>query len=207
VVEKRNALGLKSISVAGVLLLGVSLAAAQGRKDGDKAVPPPKQFAPNIQRRGPIMHGPGPHMGDWLRRYDNLPADQQIKALEADPVFRGLPQEKQDQLRNRLARFNSLNPEQKERILQRMETLEHLPPDQQQKAHDLFRSYRELAPDRRHALTQGFEQLQGLSPQERQKMLESDTFRNNYSEQERDLLRGMSTLGFAPGRGRNPPPQ
>jgi len=201
-------LGVKAISVMGVLLLATTVAGAQGHNDNkQQAGPPPRQFAPNVPRRGPVMHGPGPHIGDWIRKHDNLPPDEQMKALEADPVFRTLPPDRQDLLRNRLARFNSLKPEQKERILQRMETLEHLPPDQQQKARDLFRDYRALPPDRRHALSQGFEQLQGLTPEERQRTIDSEAFRNNYSERERDLLRGMSTLGFAPGANRNQPPQ
>ena len=50
---------------------------------------------------------PGNHAGQWLRRYKDLPPDQQQKALENDPQFRSLPVERQQLLRQRLQRFSS----------------------------------------------------------------------------------------------------
>ena len=39
--------------------------------------------------------GPGPHRGDWLRRYGNLPSDQMRRQLEQDKDFQSLPAERQ----------------------------------------------------------------------------------------------------------------
>ena len=39
-----------------------------------------------------------------------------------------------------------------------------------------------------------------MSPEERQKTLNSPEYRNNFSENERDLLRGMSNIGITPNR-------
>jgi hypothetical protein len=205
-------LGRKLISVIAMLSLGVGIAVAQGnnrdKKDdkGSKDAPVPAPgFAPRGRAQGPVFHGPGPHMGDWFRRNENLPPDQQLRKLEQNPDFKQLPPERQERLRQRLQNFNSLPTEQKDRILQRMETYEHLSADQQQRVHQMFRQYRELPQDRRQELKQAFRQLEGLGPDERQKVLDSPEYRRNFSDQERGLLRGMSTIGITPGHSGAPP--
>ena len=60
------------------------------------------------------------HAGQWLRRYKDLPPDQQQKALDNDPQFRSLPPARQQILRERLLRFSSLPPQQQNRILQQI---------------------------------------------------------------------------------------
>src|SRR5882672_9154215 len=80
----------------------------------------------------------GHHAGEWLRKYKDLPPDQQQKALENDPQFKSLPADRQQKLRDRLQRFNNLPPKQQQRILDRMETWEHLTPEQKQQARDVF---------------------------------------------------------------------
>ena len=89
------------------------------------------------------------HAGDWLRRYKDLPPQQQQKALENDPQFRNLPSERQQQLRQRLQRFNNLPPQQQQRVLNRMETWEHLTPEQKQLIVELLEVIaRDQVPDR-----------------------------------------------------------
>ena len=206
-------LGRKLITVIAMVALGVGLAAAQGggpdKKDEKRSKDAPPVHAPRFaspeRPQGPVFHGPGPHMGDWFRRNDALPPDQQLKKLEQNPDFQHLSPDRQQRLRERLQNFISLPPEQKGRILQRMETYEHLSPDQQQRVHDMFRQYRGLPQDRRQELKRAFQQLEGMSPEERQKALNSSEYRNNFSEQERGLLRGMSTIGITPGQPGPPP--
>ncbi len=204
----------KSIAVAGILALAASLATAQGgpRRDRQQQKQDqPKQFAPAPPpqesqpprmggRRGFVLHGPGPHMGDWLRKNQNLPVDQQMKALEQDPDFQRLPSDRQEQMKHRLQRFNSLPPDRRETVLQRMETFEHLPDEQQQRVRNMFRQFRDLSPDRRRALNGAFRNLESMSPEQRQKALDSTDYRNNFTGQELDLLRGMSTVGITPSR-------
>ncbi|MGI9104478.1 MAG: DUF3106 domain-containing protein [Terriglobales bacterium] len=208
----------KSIAMIGVVLMAASLAVAQGRprRGPDKTQekqdqPQAKQFAPVTPqespqqpppgaRRGFVLHGPGPHMGDWLRKNQDLPVDQQMKALEQDPDFQRLPADRQEQMRHRLQRFNSLPLDRRDAVLQRMETFEHLPPDQQQKVRGMFRQFRDLSPDRRRALNGAFRNLEIMSPEQRQKALASPDYRNNFTGQEIDLLRGMSSIGINPSR-------
>ncbi len=84
------------------------------------------------------LNGPGPHRGDWLRRYMALPPQQQEQQLRQDPSFRNLPPDKQNHLLDRLRSFNSQPPEKKAKILNRMETFEHMTPEQQTAARNLF---------------------------------------------------------------------
>src|SRR5258707_14114516 len=84
------------------------------------------------------------HAGDWLRRYKNLPPDEQRRELEKDPDFAKLPRQRQAQLLERLQRFSNLPSVQQDRILSRMETWEHLTRDQKQQARELFRQIQKL---------------------------------------------------------------
>lgn len=142
------------------------------------------------------LNGPGPHRGDWLRKYGTLPATQQEQQLKEDPSFRGLAPDQQQKLLNRLRNFNSLTPDGKAKVLNRMETFEHLSPAQQQAAKGLFQRYRALPDDRRSKVSQAYHQLSALPPDQRSQLLSSDEYRNNFSDDERELLRGMSDLNL-----------
>jgi hypothetical protein len=144
------------------------------------------------------LNGPGPHRGDWLRKYGSLPPSEQEKQLQSDPGFRSLPPQKQNQLMNRLREFNSRPPEQKQQILNRMETFEHMTPQQQQQARNLFQRYRALPEDQRDKVSRAYRQLRGMPPSARNELLNSDEFKNNFTEDQRDLLRGMTDLNVAP---------
>jgi hypothetical protein len=140
------------------------------------------------------LNGPGPHKGDWLRKYGTLPGNQQEQQLRQDPGFRSLDSDQQQKLLDRLHSFNSLTPDGKAKLLDRMETYEHLTPAQQQKAQGLFQRYKTLPEDRRNKVSQAYHQLRDLPPDQRNQLLSSDEYRNNFSDSERDLLKGMSDL-------------
>ena len=142
----------------------------------------------------PRLNGPGPHQGDWLRKFSNLPPAQQEKQLESDPMFRSLTPDRQQHLLDRLRNFNSLSPDKKERILNRMETYEHLPPEKQAQARSLFQQYQGLPPDQRGQVSQEYRKLRQMSPEQRAQYFNSDEFHNNLNDQQRDLLRGMADL-------------
>ncbi len=108
--------------------------------------------------------GPGPHRGDWLRKYGNLPPDQQEQQLKQDPAFQKLSPEKQNKLLERLRNFNSQPPEKKAKILDRMETYEHMTPEQQASARNLFDRYHSLPEDQREKVSQAYRRLRGMPP-------------------------------------------
>ena len=168
------------------------------------ASPPPRNAAPppsspnsnNSYQFHP--QGPGPHNGDWLRKYGSLPPSQQEQQLQHDPGFRSLPQQKQNQLLDRLRNFNSQPPQKKAQILNRMENFEHMTPEQQANARNLFQQYHNLPEDQRSKVSQAYRRLRGMPPDSRNQLLNSDEFRNDFSEEQRELLRGMTDLNVGP---------
>lgn len=178
--------------------------------------PPPRQSAPpppgshpqSVPQNRPPSNGgytfhpqgPGPHNGTWLRQHMTAPPSQQEQQLRNDPNFQRLSPEKQNQLLDRLRKFNSQPPEQKAKILNRMETFEHMTPQQQQQARNLFSQYHNLPEDQRDKVSQAYRRLRGMPPSARNELLNSDEFRNNYTAEQRDLLRGMTDLNMGPGR-------
>ena len=139
----------------------------------------------------------GHHAGEWLRKYKNLPPDQQQKALQKDPQFQSLPPERQRQLSERLQRFSSLPSDKQQRILNRMETWEHLTPEQKQHARQVFDQLQQLPPDRRRTVENAIGTLRAMPPDARQRAIESGRF-SQFSPQERNLLNGASQLPLAP---------
>ena len=96
----------------------------------------PKAHAQQTRSNNYTFHpkGPGPHRGDWLRKYMALAAAaSRNSSCSTIPAFRSLPPEKQNHLLDRLRNFNSQPPEKKAQILNRMETFEHMTPQQQQR--------------------------------------------------------------------------
>jgi hypothetical protein len=156
---------------------------------------------PNQPR--PSLNQPG-HAGNWLRRYKDMPPQQQRRALENDPEFRRLPPRQQALLRQRLQRFSSLPPERQERVLSRMETWEHLTPGQKQQARQLFQQFKQLPPDRRQAVNRAIRSMRGLTPEQRDQLINSERYRNAFSPQERGILSGAAHLPLAPGDGLQP---
>ena len=141
--------GLKSKTIA-ARSLALVLACSPLLFAGENKVPrPPAQTQP---QRSQQPQTPQHHAGQWLRRYKDLPPDQQKRALDSDPQFRSLPEQRQQKLRDRLQRFNGLPPQQQQRILNRMETWEHLTPQQKSEARQVYSQIRQLPPDRRNAM-------------------------------------------------------
>ena len=140
------------------------------------------------------VNGPGPHRGDWLRENWNKPAPQQEQQLRQDPRFRNLSPDQQQKLIDRLHHFDNLPPNEKTKILNRMEAFEHLTPAQQQQAQGLFQRYKAMPPDRQGRVNQAYRQLRDLPPDQRNQLLNSPEYRSNFSDEELNILRGMSAL-------------
>jgi hypothetical protein len=181
-------------SIAG-LLLGAVMAAMPATAQRMRYVQGEPHNRPQGEwRRGEGGRNGGPRPGDWLRRHQNLPPAEQQRALENDPAFRNLPAERQQQLRQRLQHFSSLPPEQQNRILQRMQTFERLSPQQRQQARDLYGQFHGLPPERQAVLQRAFRGMHDMTPAERQRLVDSPAYRSTFTDQERNILRGMSSL-------------
>jgi uncharacterized protein DUF3106 len=160
-------------------------------------VTPPAAQAPRQQR----------HAGDWLRQYKDLPPDEQEKALQNDPTFRNLPPRRQQILRDRLQNFSSLPPQQQLRVLNRMETWEHLTSEQKQEARQVFKGMKQLPPDRRRLVHKAIDDLRTMPTDQREQIINSDRFKGEFSDQERDLMRDATRLPLAPADSGDQPGQ
>jgi hypothetical protein len=156
---------------------------------------PPQGIAPRQQG----------HAGDWLRRYKDLPAEEQEKALQNDPAFQKLPPARQELLRQRLQHFSSLPPQQQLRMLNRMETWEHLTPEQKQQARQIFRQMQQLPPDRRRLVHKAIVDLRAMPPDQREQIINSDRFKGMFSDHERDVMRDATRLPLAPADSADQP--
>ena len=166
--------------------------------------PPPRAEVSHPQQEHPQERG---HAGDWLRRYADLPPDEQEHALQNDPAFRRLSPDRQEKLRERLQHFSSLTPQQQLRVLNRMETWEHLTPQQKQEARQVFRELRELPPDRQRMVKTAVEDLRAMPVEQREQVINSDRFKGMFSDQERDLMRSAARLPLAPAQHEETGPQ
>jgi Protein of unknown function (DUF3106) len=196
-----------SLTLLLVLSAMPTFARAPWQHHGATAPPPQRQNAPaatpnstpSSQGSGNNtfhLKGPGPHRGDWLRKYGSLPPSEQEQKLQSDPAFRNLPPDKQNKLMDRLRNFNNQSPEKKAQILNRMETYEHMTPEQQANARNLFSRYHNLPEDQKSKVSQAYRRLRGMPPSAREELLNSPEFRNNFTDDERDLLKGMADLNM-----------
>jgi Protein of unknown function (DUF3106) len=155
----------------------------------------------NAPRPGPGVKPGGPkgnqeHLPQWMARHSNLPLAEQQRALENEPGFRDLPAQTQQRMRDRLTQLNNMTPEQRQRILERNEEMEHLTPQQRQQVHVAVEQYQGLPKDRQRLVGRAFRDLREMPPQQRQAILNSDHFRGEFSDQERNTLSGL--LAFEP---------
>ena len=144
------------------------------------------------------LHPFGARAGDWLRQYKDVPVDQQEKALGNDPSFQRLPADRQEKLRERLRQFNTLSPEKKDQLLDRMEKFETLPPEQRKRLHDIQEQMRQLSEERRQMVRRAFHQIKGMTPEQRQEFFGSGRFTNMFTEEEKQILRGLVEIEATP---------
>jgi hypothetical protein len=180
---------------------------------GKPAPPPPPSSSFQMQspvfgqqpdrERGRRMH----KAGSWLRKYNNMPAEDQQRALESDEKFQQLPPERQEQLRERLRRFNALPPEDRERMLDRMGHWEEMSPEQRQRWRQFQNQLSAMPSEKRYALRQEFRNLRKMSPEERQRVFESERFKQDYTDTDQSLLRSMLDVADADARREAAAPQ
>jgi hypothetical protein len=183
------------LRIAGLTIALALPAASFAQKH--QAPPPPAPRA-EVSPPQPNHMQPKGHAGDWLRRYADLPPDEQESALQSDPEFRRLPAERQQRLRERLQHFSTLSPQQQLRVLNRMETWEHLTPAQKQEARQLFGQLRQLPPDRQRTVKAAIEDLRTMPVDQREQVINSDRYKAMFSDQERELMRDAARLPLSP---------
>jgi hypothetical protein len=137
--------------------------------------------------------GRGQPPPNLFQRLRELPPQEQER-LMASEQFRRLPRQRQQQIRQNLARWNAMTPEQKDTFRQREEIFEGLSPSQRDELRSVFPRWRALPPERQQQLMQGFRQLRDMTPDERQGFLSSPQAVKQFTPEERDILGSLNRL-------------
>lgn len=174
------------------LFLSIVVVKAQpvsgGQKGGFGAHPPTQPHPP---QKSPQPQQNREHLAEWMDRHSNLPLDQQQRALQNEPGFHDLPPQTQQRMLDRLSQLNNMSPDQRRRILERNEALEHMNPTQRQQVRGAMQQLGALPTDRRRVVARAFRDLRDLPPAQRQTMLNSESFRSQFSETERGTLSNL----------------
>ena len=134
------------------------------------------------------------NMGEWLRAHKDLPLDQQLKDLEKEPAYQRLSPQKQAAYREWVKRFNGFPPEKREQTLNNIDFFNKLTPQQQRQLRDTNRQIQGLPVDRRIAVHKAVRHLRQMPASERKQVLQSDRFRNTFSDQEQKLIAQLAEL-------------
>jgi hypothetical protein len=177
---------LKRLLICGILGGGLTLAVA-----AQSSAPPGK--GEGKQKHSQKWRGQGDHKpGQWLRKNNHLPPEQQEEALKKDPEFQKLPAERQQKLLERLRKFNALPPDQREKMISRMERFEQLTPEQRDRLLQFHQQLQALPEDRRDAVRRAFRHLHSMTPGQRQQVYSSERFKSMFNDKEQELVRNLS---------------
>ena len=75
-----------------------------------------------------------------------------------------------------------------------------------QQARQIHSQMQQLPPERRQAVQNAVKALRGMPPEARQREIDSDSYKKQFSPQERDVLSGASKLPLAPAEPNEPEP-
>jgi len=185
------------------LCLGAALAAllsavpASARFRGPQPAPPPVVLKPNrppLRSARPVQRQD--HLQQWMERHNSLTLPEQLRALEAEPGFHELPAQAQQRYRDELVKLYNMTPQQRSRLLERNEAIERMTPAQRQQFNDCMTQYRALPPGRKLLVEKAFHDLHELPQAERDSIMNTDRFRAQFSDHERDILKNL--FGWAP---------
>jgi hypothetical protein len=149
--------------------------------------------------RGPVKRSfPGParkaaaqNLVDHLM---SLSPDEQRDFMQHDRRFQRLPPRQQENIQRRIEEFNKLPAARREALRERYELFRQLPPERQDRARALYRQWSRQREDRRQEMRREFRHLREATPEERKLRMESDEYRDRFSEEERGLLQGLVDL-------------
>jgi hypothetical protein len=175
---------------AALALLPVWTASAQRVVPGLRG--PGRPFPPGMGKKA---SGPRQNLVEHLM---SLSPEQQREFMREDPRFQRLPERQKENIQHRLEEYNRLPAAQREALRERYELFRQLTPEEQEQARALYRQWNQQPADRRLELRREFRHLRESTPEERKVRMESEPFRKRFSENERELLRGLVELLPAP---------
>lgn len=182
---------------AGVLLACATGAHGQQRVPGlgmgSNALVPPAAVnrIPNASQNGSAGLP-----SDWVEQLQEMRPAQQQRFLKNNLRFRSLPPQQQALIRRRLRAWNSLTNVQREAVLERQQIWEQLPPEQRRQVREsLLPRWQILSVPRRQIILGKLRELRGLDGAQRSAMLNDEDFLGSMNEEDRQMLRDLSSLG------------
>lgn len=181
--------------LAALLMTAFCLTAVGQQPKSSQRESPAPRVAPHSGFPGPQHPGKNQeHLLHWMDRHSNLTPDQQQKALEREPGFHDLPPQTQERMRERLNQLNNMSPDRRRRWLERNEAIARLTPPQRQQVRDAIGQLQNLPPDRRREVARAFRELRDLPPDQQQSVVNSDRYRNRFSNEEMGTLSGLLAI-------------
>jgi flagellar motor protein MotB len=104
-----------------------------------------------------------------------------------------LPPARARQIRQRIWWYNHMRPEELQELRERYQTFTQLPPDKQQIVRERLREFRQLPAARQPVVHRAVEQLRLLPEAQRLARLNADQFRGQFSPQEQQIIRDLTT--------------
>jgi hypothetical protein len=131
------------------------------------------------------------HLERWMQSHSTMSLAEQQRALQAEPGFRELPSQVQQNRLNTLARLYYMNPKQRNRILNRTEALERMDPVQRQEWRDAVQRLNMIPPGRKRMIAGAILTLREMPPEQREAILNSPSYSAQFSPDERRTLRTL----------------
>jgi hypothetical protein len=137
---------------------------------------------------------------------DRFPIDRwnDMKPEQRERALAKLPPERQQKIRDQIARFNSLPEAEQQRLRERYRRLQQMPPDKQDAVRRELRQFNETPPERRRVLVREMRDLRKLSDTDRRTRMASDEYRARYSPDEQHMLEDLTDY-LSPGSSPAPP--
>lgn len=155
--------------------------------------------APLVVLLAPVVTGPAraqqkPHRpvpqaqpANPIDRWNRMSPEERERELAK------LPPARARQIRQRIWRYNHMSPEEQQAERERYQTFSQLPPDKQQIVRQRLSEFFQLPQTRRPVVHREVEQLRRLPEAQRLARLNTDQFRSQFSPQEQQIIRDLTT--------------
>jgi hypothetical protein len=164
----------------------------------------PARPARKLSRRGGLNQrqatGVSPRFFDQLLK---MPAAERQQFLRQHPRFQRLPAREREQIQQRLRRLSQMPQPRRDSALERYRLFDRLPRERQAEARAIYQRWQRLPQGRRSVLLDEYDGLRDSTPDARESRLDSKEFRDEFSDDERQILMDLSGLlseQTSPGR-------
>jgi Protein of unknown function (DUF3106) len=179
---------MKCYLEAGALLVLASspLAAADQKAPASKPTRPPVvqiRPTPPPPKAPKTINDPGASIAQWLL---GMTPEQRERALEK------FPPERQEQIRERLAKLDARPPQQQQRLIQRYQMFASLPQDKQLLVRAQTQAYNQMPQERKDVVGPELVRLSRMPEDKREARLASENFKSKFTPAEQKMLEDIS---------------